>query len=1166
METIKEIIEQISWHDNVFTYLRGEQWKSLVNQSKDLVRKADAVLKSNQIQNIRFAESDNVKNLFKEADHVYHIIADLKGYPSDNTELILVHSGGTVQIAGQCDCFGAFPCEHIYALLTLLSKEVAQFDDERGKSTSHRLPMDVAAWLYEVERASPSSAICEDEERALFQVFSSPSEQKKNARLLYFLSSERFDYGEQYYNIRFARGAYMGPDKGFKVVSTLSNKPSLTSKYLTGLDKRLVDVICSMGMRDGSYGSAYTLYGEGSFKNLMHEILKSGRLMYEEKSVRVGSLHQPYTMAPESVSNLGWRELPHGGRQPVVLPYYRKEDILSTTPLIMLDKEQGCFVPIVFEEYVKPELVEIWAGGPTVNEGHVELVAEKEVVKRTSSLGHSIEQVEEEVAPTFELRITKEAQRAHYTHLKVALYVNYGAVEAPASKVKKVLDQHLKGPVMTDENDEGRRRRVAYHRSAKAERAALRVMNKHLCPYREVSQWPGEGFYEFHQREYAANLGEAHEFSPLYTPEMPPLAAEAYFYAEVLPHFEQLGWEVTRPEGQAPPVIEELSSEYGRLEHGQGEDGIDWFRFDTGLVNTEGQEFSLYEQLAAYLEHNEVIEPSEIGSGEVTYLEDPMSDGRVYKIPRRIFMELAKKVEDLFLKKGEPLDRLRAAKFADDFQIDTSETLRALAELGRKLKSIKEIPAARVPRNLQAELRSYQLEGYRWLQFLHGHQLNGVLADDMGLGKTLQTITHLLAQKNKGAKHPSLVVAPTSVVSNWKSEVEKFAPKMKVLLLRGAERHEHWGQLGRYDLVITSYALIVRDEERMLEEQFHTVVLDEAQYIKNSKAKVSRVVCKLPSQHRLCLSGTPLENHLGELWSLSRFLMPGLLGDESSFRETYRTPIEKHGERAPQIALSRKVAPLILRRTKEEVVTELPQKTEITTTVTLSQEQTTLYEAIRAAMDEKVRNAIASKGVSQSQIIFLEALMKLRQTCCDPRLLKDGAHKEVPSAKFKHLTQELLPSLLEEGRKILIFSQFTTMLSLIEEHLKQEKVKYTKLTGATRKRDEAIQYFQEGEAQVFLISLKAGGTGLNLTAADTVIHYDPWWNPAAENQATDRAHRMGQTKPVFVYRLICEGSIEERIQELQKQKSSLADSVLSGSMNKISLDQETLGNLLAPLT
>ena len=294
--------------------------------------------------------------------------------------------------------------------------------------------------------------------------------------------------------------------------------------------------------------------------------------------------------------------------------------------------------------------------------------------------------------------------------------------------------------------------------------------------------------------------------------------------------------------------------------------------------------------------------------------------------------------------------------------------------------------------------------------------------------------------------------------------------------------------------------------------------------------------------------------------------MPGLLGDETSFRTEYRTPIEKYQDSEAQLALTRKVKPLMLRRTKEEVATELPKKTEITNIVSLGDEQTALYEAIRATMDKKVRDAINDKGIGQSQIVFLEALLKLRQTCCDPRLLKDGKHEKAPSAKFDYLTQDLLPTMLGEGRKILIFSQFTTMLGLIEDHLKSQKISYSKLTGATRKREEQIQRFQKGDSPVFLISLKAGGTGLNLTTADTVIHYDPWWNPAAENQATDRAHRMGQTKPVFVHRLICKGSIEERIQELQKQKNDLADSLLSGSMKKVKLDEKTLGALLAPLT
>jgi SNF2 family DNA or RNA helicase len=331
------------------------------------------------------------------------------------------------------------------------------------------------------------------------------------------------------------------------------------------------------------------------------------------------------------------------------------------------------------------------------------------------------------------------------------------------------------------------------------------------------------------------------------------------------------------------------------------------------------------------------------------------------------------------------------------------------------------------------------------------------------------------------------------------------------------------------------------------QQRFHLLILDESQYIKNSRSKAAQTAGLLQARHRLCLTGTPMQNHLGELWSQFHFLMPGLLGDEKIFNADFRKPIEKEGDGERNALLIRRIKPFMLRRTKDNVAKELPPKTEMVRMVELAGAQRDLYETVRLAMDSKVREEIARKGVARSQIVILDALLKLRQVCCDPRLLKAGGalKANAPSAKLQVL-MELVDELLAEGRKLLVFSQFTSMLSLIEAELQARAVPYALLTGDTGDRAAQVDAFQGGEVPVFLISLKAGGVGLNLTAADTVIHYDPWWNPAAENQATDRAWRIGQDKPVFVYRLIARGTLEEKIQELQRTKAGLADAVLAG--------------------
>ena len=496
--------------------------------------------------------------------------------------------------------------------------------------------------------------------------------------------------------------------------------------------------------------------------------------------------------------------------------------------------------------------------------------------------------------------------------------------------------------------------------------------------------------------------------------------------------------------------------------------------------------------------------------------------------------------------------------------------LRVLAD---KLKGFQQVTTVDIPTGLNATLRTYQHQGLNWLQFLREYQLNGILADDMGLGKTIQTLAHLLIEKQQGRlDKPVLIVAPTSVIFNWANEIEKFTPDLSYQVLHGSKRHEHFGCIeggeNQVDIIITSYALITKDLAYYCEQKFYYLVLDEAHYIKNTKTKLYQAFLTLKAQHKLCLTGTPMENHLGEFWAQFNFLLPGFLGGQRQFTKLFRTPIEKHGELERKQLLNQRIKPFILRRTKDKIATELPPKTEIVQTLRIEGKQAELYESVRLAMDSRLKDIIADKGLKRSQIEVLDALLKLRQVCNHPKLLSlEGAQKVNQSAKLDYL-METLPEQIDEGRKILIFSQFTSMLSLIEQELVDANIGYVKLTGSTTKRQEVVDKFQRGEVPVFLISLRAGGVGLNLTAADTVIHFDPWWNPAVENQATDRAYRIGQDKPVFVYKLIIENSIEEKIQKIQQNKAELAKALLSEEVsdNKLSLTDDILGSLLAPLS
>ena len=497
-----------------------------------------------------------------------------------------------------------------------------------------------------------------------------------------------------------------------------------------------------------------------------------------------------------------------------------------------------------------------------------------------------------------------------------------------------------------------------------------------------------------------------------------------------------------------------------------------------------------------------------------------------------------------------------------------------LAQLAQRLRRIGTPRPVTAPAGLQVQLRPYQLEGLAWLQYLREQGLGGILADDMGLGKTAQALAHVLLEKEAGRlTRPALVVLPTSLLFNWQAEAARMAPGLRVLSLHGPGRAQRYLQIGQHDLVLTTYPLLWRDVDALAAQPFHLLILDEAQMVKKAGSRSARALRRLQAPHLLCLTGTPLENHLGELWAQFDFLMPGFLGDVRSFNARWRKPIEEHGETLRAQLLAQRVRPFILRRRKQDVATELPPRTETILRVQLQGKQRELYEAVRTAADKQVRRALDRQGFDGAQIAILDALLKLRQVCCDPRLVKGTTKTAHTMERAKlELLADLLPPLVDEGRRVLVFSQFTEMLMLAAEQLDALALPYLTLTGQTppRARGAVVKRFQaqdDTSAPILLVSLKAGGVGLNLTAADTVIHLDPWWNPAVEEQATARAHRIGQGQPVFVYKLVVEGSIEERMLELQARKAALARGVLGhDTEGTVKFSEADLRALLAPLT
>ena len=603
-----------------------------------------------------------------------------------------------------------------------------------------------------------------------------------------------------------------------------------------------------------------------------------------------------------------------------------------------------------------------------------------------------------------------------------------------------------------------------------------------------------------------------------------------------------------------------------------------WFDLDMGII-VEGERLPLAPLLAALFRRDgrwlDAGLLAQIEDREMIELVTPSSQhiGRI-RAPAWRLKPLAGTLIDLFdgFSGGNTLrlsrfDAPRLAELNDSsrWRFRGQRDVQALAD---QLTAAQGIGHIDPPLGLGLELRHYQTEGLAWLQFLRQQNLAGILADDMGLGKTAQTLAHLLLEKEAGRlDRPALIVLPTSLIFNWKNEAARFAPGLTILSLHGPERKTRFAEILQHDVVLTTYPLLWRDAAELTRHDYHLLILDEAQTVKNARSQGAEVVRKISARHRLCLTGTPLENHLGELWSQFDFLLPGFLGSNQSFTKHWRTPIEKQGDVQRRELLARRVRPFILRRKKEEVARELPPKTIIVRKVELAGSQRDLYETVRVAMDEKVRDEIASRGFNRSQIVILDALLKLRQVCCDPRLVKARSAQKVKERAKLDLLMTMLPEQVEEGRRILLFSQFTSMLALIEKELKLAGIDYVILTGDTRDRETQVCRFQAGEVPVFLISLKTGGIGLNLTAADTVIHYDPWWNPAAENQATDRAHRLGQDKPVFVYKLIVAGSIEEKILALQERKAELAAQILSEDRGvDTKFGHDDIAALFAPLS
>jgi superfamily II DNA or RNA helicase len=1045
----------------------------------------------------------------------------------------LKHVKNKWEFFSDCSCPVDGLCKHSTAVMALVSTQLEKISPTDQPQFSH----DLREWILKIEKAANDA------------VNPPPVKPLKPEKTFLAYCIEKPLYHEALAFV--LRVGSHQKDGSIEISdSRATADPAKLPKYMAPEDIRIA-ALYHQRYRNLRLWTDMPFAGDG-WENILDAALETGRVFYGRECYRtVNEIpYRPITRGPALQVEATWEIMVDGSAKPILRCKNENAIIAPTHPLRYVDPVTNTVG--LLESDLPPALLSAWSSGPSISPNNVGAVSQRFSAVSTAVLPtpSKVETETRAAAPPqphlkiFTRRLGSSLAAQDFIVGQISFRYEDSPLLLPLAKDREASYAEIR-------ND----KRIVWPRNSKAEGTHLSRLMK--VGFIALSEVVAPSFVD------RAGLYSCVPESPLPTPQ---LAWLALLESAKMQKLRESGWTI-EIDPKAGLTAHHASEFFPAIET-ERDHGIDWFRFDISF-QLNGKPVSLIPIIADAIRQDLPAADSPDLPEFITLPCENPEDG-VIRFPARQLLEIVDQVRHLF--HGKPIDgplridRIAAAGIADSLAIDGTETLRALANLGRSLKNITDLPPAKVPTSVRAELRPYQQEGYRWLQFLTNHALNGILADDMGLGKTVQTLAHLTAECAKNPGRPSLVIAPTSVVPNWAIEAEKFTPHLKVLTLQGKDRAAEFEQIAEADIVFTSYPLLTRDFAELCKQEWHLVVLDEAQYIKNPKANVAQNACLLKAAHRLCLSGTPMENHLGELWSLMRFLMPGFLADEKTFNAQLRRPIERDRSADAQLALNRRVSPLILRRTKDQVATELPPKTEIIHGIDLNKKQTDLYESVRAAMDKRVRDAIASKGLAKSHIIVLDALLKLRQICCHPQLLKNpAAQKVTDSAKLDYLTTELLPTLIEEGRRILLFSTFTSMLALIEKHLEKEKIPFLKLTGQTQDRATLVKKFQSGEIPIFLVSLKAGGTGLNLTAADTVIHYDPWWNPAAENQATDRAHRIGQTKPLFVHKLVCRGTIEDRILDLQKHKSALVEALLSEETTKLKIDAETLSHLLSPL-
>ena len=910
------------------------------------------------------------------------------------------------------------------------------------------------------------------------------------------------DVEEHFYVPRFQVAAYVVPvykggSHGAPRPYDLRTLAQASAKHVMPADRTIGRLIAASGLLGGLGNLAPPILG-----TLLDLLIRTGRLHWK-------SLNSP-ALQFERIdgARLTWR-LDDDGRQRVHVEGRPSTVLIGAGPLWYVDADHDLAGPL--DAGISPDLAPLLAGAPALTEDQARRV---HVALRGVFSSSGIQ------GPTV-------AVDQHVIDRDPIPVLRLGA-----SAVSATLDlQFAYGDQTIVPSDDARE---------------FRTVEKDV-----VSTWPRRTAFEKNVVSRLKDLG----FTSAGWPNSRFTAADdarwIRFLGSTVPQLRAQGWRV-EVDGSFPYTIVEAQDEW----HADlTERERRWFELDLG-IDVEGERVPLLPIILNALDENGIALGDDLAAlaERSDAIFGRLPSGKYVALPPARVARVLATLAELF--DGEDsigpdgrvqLGQLQAAAIGNlegAVSVHWANAQR-LHDLMNALSGARG-DVLQLPQSFKATLRPYQGDGVAWLQVLREHGFGGVLADDMGLGKTVQLLAHVAIEKAAGRLNaPVLIVAPTSVVPNWRAEMARFVPELRVVSLTGADRISQFAQIGNADVALTTYALLPRDADYLLERDWSIAVLDEAQAIKNPRAKAAVVARELRAVQRIAMTGTPIENHLEELWSIYAFAIPGLLGDRSRFARVFRGPIEKRGDSVRQKALAARLRPFLLRRTKDLVASELPEKTEIVQRIELSGAQRDLYETIRLAMHRRVREEVQRRGLARSRIVVLDALLKLRQVCCDPRLLKLPAASGVRESQKLDALLEMLENLIEDGRRVLLFSQFTSMLDLIKPELAKRDLQFVELRGDTRDRETPVVRFQRGDVPLFLISLKAGGTGLNLTAADTVIHYDPWWNPAVERQATDRAHRIGQEQHVFVYKLIAEGTVEERILDLQERKGALASSLFA---------------------